>query len=105
MKRKPLYILLYVVMLFGLSGALLFLWNAILPEFTHLSKINYWQALGLLVLARILFGGFHFPLWNSIWGGDGRQPLIKDKLMNMSEQDRASFKEEWRKRCEDKTKL
>ena len=98
MKRKPLYILLYVVMLFGLSGALLFLWNAILPEFTHLSKINYWQALGLLLLCRILFGGFHFSHLGGRWGGEDQQPLIKDKLMNMSEQDRASFKEEWRRK-------
>jgi hypothetical protein len=100
MKRKPLYVLFYIIILFLLSGAVLFLWNAILPQRTNLSKINYWQALGLLVLARILFGGFHFPLPTSIWGGDDQRPLIKDKLMNMNEQDRASFKEEWKKRYE-----
>ena len=49
-----------------LMGALFFglivmlLWNAILPTAIHAGELNYWQATGLLVLSRILFGG---------WGG------------------------------------
>ena len=104
MKRKPLYVLFYVAILLALSGAAMFLWNAILPATLHLPIINYWQALGLLVLSKILFGGFHFPQWGRRWGGDDQRPLIKDKLMDMSEQDRTSFKDEWRKRCEDREK-
>ena len=104
MKRKPLYVLFYVAMLLALSCAAMFLWNAILPGTLHLPEINYWQALGLLVLSKILFGRLHFPLPANRWGGDDERPLIKDKLMNMSERDRASFKEEWRKRCEGKGK-
>ena len=34
------------------------LWNWILPGVTGWHPITYWQALGLLVLAKILFGGF-----------------------------------------------
>lgn len=34
------------------------LWNSLLPDlFSGVSPIGYWQALGLLVLSRILFGG------------------------------------------------
>lgn len=34
------------------------LWNALLPElFAGVSRIGYWQALGVLILSRILFGG------------------------------------------------
>lgn len=34
------------------------LWNALLPGlFAGVSPIGYWQALGVLVLSRILFGG------------------------------------------------
>ena len=34
------------------------LWNWLLPEIFGLPRITFWQALGLLALSRILFGGF-----------------------------------------------
>lgn len=34
------------------------LWNWLAPELFGLRTINFWQALGLLALCRILFGGF-----------------------------------------------
>jgi hypothetical protein len=38
--------------------AVMALWNAVLPPVTGLHAISYGQALGLLVLARLLFGSF-----------------------------------------------
>ena len=34
------------------------LWNALLPVIFGLPAISFWQALGVLALSRILFGGF-----------------------------------------------
>jgi hypothetical protein len=34
------------------------LWNGVLTEVVGVKTVTYWQALGILVLARILFGGF-----------------------------------------------
>ena len=34
------------------------LWNWLLPPIFGLREITFWQALGLLALCRILFGGF-----------------------------------------------
>lgn len=34
------------------------LWNGVLPHVTAARTISYWQAVGLLVLSRILVGGF-----------------------------------------------
>jgi len=34
------------------------LWNALLPAIFGWKAVTFWQALGLLVLCRILFGGF-----------------------------------------------
>ena len=34
-----------------------FLWNWLLPELFGWPEISFWQALGLLALCRILFGG------------------------------------------------
>ena len=39
------------------------LWNWLLPDLVGARTITFWQALGILALSRILFGGF---------GGGGR---------------------------------
>ena len=99
MKRKLLYLLFFVTVILCLSGVVMFLWNIILPQVTHLTKINYWQALGLTVLSRILFGRLSFGGPFGKFRGEDRADLLKDKLMTMDEADKAAFKEEWRKRC------
>jgi hypothetical protein len=35
------------------------LWNALIPGIFGLPMISFWQMMGLFVLIRILFGGFH----------------------------------------------
>jgi hypothetical protein len=48
------------IVLFTFIGgqAVKLLWNALLPALFGLPVVTFWQALGLLVLCRILFGGF-----------------------------------------------
>ena len=36
---------------------IMWLWNWLAPNIFHLATITYWQAVGLAILARILFGG------------------------------------------------
>ncbi|MFI3299764.1 MAG: hypothetical protein R3Y49_08185 [Rikenellaceae bacterium] len=49
------------ILLFALMGlAVMLLWNALIPQIIEWSAIDYLQALGLIVLSRLLFGG---------WGG------------------------------------
>src|SRR5215469_16298351 len=98
MNRRFLYPLLYLLLLLLLSGVVVFLWNALLPRIIHVGPINYWQALGLMVLCRVLFGGYNFG-WKG-WDDDRPKHLLKDKLMGMNEADREAFKEEWKRRCE-----
>ena len=85
-----------------LIAVVMWLWNAILPSLLHVSAITYWQAAGLFLLCRILFGGFHFRP-----RGDFKQRFeqkfsherwneMRDKLKNMSEEDRAKFKSQMR---------
>ncbi len=54
-----LRILLAVVLIVVLSVVLHRLWNMTLPEVFGLKPISYWQALRLLLIASILFGGAH----------------------------------------------
>ena len=45
-----------VVFVFG--GIVMLLWNWLLPTLFGAPEINLWQGFGLLVLCRMLFGGF-----------------------------------------------
>lgn len=40
------------------GGIVFYLWNWLAPALLGLKAITFWQALGLLVLCRMLFGGF-----------------------------------------------
>jgi hypothetical protein len=55
---KGLKMLAFAAVVIAALGYLVMgLWNAVLPAAAGLHPISYLQALGLLVLARILFGG------------------------------------------------
>jgi len=38
--------------------AVMLLWNSLMPDIFALPLVTYWQSVGLLLLARILVGGF-----------------------------------------------
>jgi Ca2+/H+ antiporter, TMEM165/GDT1 family len=83
------------VLIFG--GAVMLLWNAILPGVLGISTITFWQALGILVLSKILFGGFmhgpgHHKFHNHAHDWHG-------KWMHMSPEEREKFKADWKERC------
>lgn len=44
----------------ALAGVVMLLWNWIMPGLhAGIQQVDYWHALGLFILSRILFGGFH----------------------------------------------
>jgi Ca2+/H+ antiporter, TMEM165/GDT1 family len=86
-------------LLFG--GLVMGLWNAILPAVLGVKAISFWQALGILLLSKILFGGFgggHRGRGFGHRGQEWRQGMA-DKLKNMSPEEKEKFKAEWRNRC------
>lgn len=84
-----------VAAIFGFGAIVMLLWNAILPDVLHVSAITYWQALGILVLSKILFGGF----------GGGRKKCggpsrgFRERFRNMTDEEKEKLKEAWRNRC------
>ncbi|MGZ7039533.1 MAG: hypothetical protein ACXVJO_15265, partial [Thermoanaerobaculia bacterium] len=64
MRRKriwliaPLAILGMVIFAWIGGEVVMGLWNWLLPSLFGWRQVTFWQALGLLVLCRILFGGF-----------------------------------------------
>ena len=64
----------FVPAFFVLFGAItMWLWNWLMPEIFKLPAIGFWQAVGILLLAQILFKGGHF-------GRAGRSRWKKGKI-------------------------
>ena len=91
-------ILIILTMIAVFGAAVMLLWNALLPELFGLPVLNYWQAAGLLLLARILAGGLtsnfghHYGHRNgSHFRGQGNE--LREKWMNMSDEMRKEFME------------
>jgi hypothetical protein len=58
MRFVGLRFVLFGVLGVGVVGLLVSeLWNALMPAILGLPAITFWQALGLLLLTRLLFGG------------------------------------------------
>ena len=81
------------------SAVVMALWNSILPAVVGVNPISYLQAIGLLVLSKILFGGFHGRGFRGRNGGPMWNQKLKDKWTTMSPEEREQFKSEWKNRC------
>jgi hypothetical protein len=84
---------LAVVAVAVFSFVVMALWNWIVPPVTGWHAITYWQALGLLILSKILFGGFR---------GSGRwhwRHRMMEKWEKMTPEEREKFREGMRARC------
>jgi hypothetical protein len=59
--KFSLFAVLFVVLLAGFGFVVMGLWNWLMPSLFGLKLIGYWQAMGLLLLSKILFGGMRGP--------------------------------------------
>ena len=71
------------------------LWNWLLPPLFGWHQITFWQALGMLVLCRILFGG---------WGSHGAsgpnwRRRAADRHAHMTPEERERLRQGMRERC------
>ena len=57
-RKVPVIIALATLGIFVFSEVVMLLWNHILPGVLHVGAITFWQAMGILVLSKILFSGF-----------------------------------------------
>jgi hypothetical protein len=71
------------------------LWNWLLPMLFGWRQITFWQALGLLALCRILFGGF------GLRGGGPRSNVrrrMAERWEQMTPEDREKYRQSFRGR-------
>ena len=85
LKFLPL-VALFVVLI-GL--AVMSLWNWLGPALFGWKLITYWQALGLLILSKILFGGFRGGGWR---GGQWRHRMM-ERWEQMTPEERERFRQ------------
>ena len=106
MRRKWIFIvpaaLLGIVLFTFIGGEVVrLLWNWLLPPLFGWRQITFWQALGLLALCRILFGGFgrhSGPRSNSAF----RRRMadrVAERWEHMSPEERERFRQRLRERC------
>ncbi|HQV76639.1 MAG: hypothetical protein KBA60_03210 [Flavobacteriales bacterium] len=83
-----------------MAAVVMLLWNAILPDLTGWAQLTFWKALGLLVLSRILFGGFGRGRWGRGGGPKGSHgPPWRERWKSMTDEERQTMKARWRERC------
>jgi hypothetical protein len=89
------FALFAVLALIVVGVVVMALWNALLPALFGWPAIGFWQSLGLLVLSRILVGGLR--------GGHGGRMYWRARMAQrwaqMSDEERARFREGMRYRC------
>ncbi len=106
-KRWYYFSPLILVAFAGFGYVTMALWNSLMPVIFHLPEITFWQTIGLMILSRLLLGGF---------GGHGHRSShcrqgVHDKWEKMSPEEREQFKEHihlhrppWMQSQEGKTK-
>lgn len=65
------------------------LWNWLMPLLFGLHAITFWQAIGLLLLSKILLGGFHRHSWHrSAW-----RDRMRARWEHMTPEEREKFRD------------
>jgi hypothetical protein len=77
----------------------MYLWNWIMPYLFHLPTIDFYMAIGLVVLSKILFGGMRMRGGGGHWG---YRKYWKAKWDNMTPDEREKFKSEFAEKCRHK---
>lgn len=87
----PLAIVGFAVFIAIGGGMVMLLWNWLVPPIFGWPVITFWQAVGLLALCRILFGGFGMR-------GRGPRRRIADRCQRMTPEEREKLRERMRER-------
>jgi hypothetical protein len=101
-KNKFIKIILIVlgipafILLFGFG--VMHLWNWLIPAIFNGPIITFWQAIGLFILSKILFGGF-----GKHHGGQSRnmrwKEKMKERMSNMTPEEKELFKQRFKDKC------
>ena len=99
--RGAAFLVLVPALIAVLSWVVMSLWNALIPALFHGPLVTFWQAAGLLVLSKILFGGFRGRGGHHGWHGRGRWrgQMWREKWESMTPEERDRLRAKFRGRC------
>ncbi|MBL1411038.1 hypothetical protein [Sphingobacterium faecale] len=91
--KKIKFALLAIACMAALSGVIMILWNLLIPEIFGLTTLNFWQALGLFALTRLLFGRFGGGRGKGCRPGFGsmKRGAMAEKWAKMTAEERKEF--------------
>jgi hypothetical protein len=96
MFKRAFFILIFgTLFIFTMGWVVMALWNYVCPPVLHTGELTYWQALALLALCKILFGGFRGRP-----GGGGfmrRGRFGSHKWKNMTEEEKERLRARWKR--------
>ena len=84
-----------LVFIAAVGFVIMSLWNWLMPALFGLKSISYWQAWGLIILGKILFGGLHGPRGP---GGNWRHRMM-ERWDQMTPEEREKFRQALDSRC------
>ncbi len=94
--RGLMFAVFAVVFLVLFSYFVMSLWNWLMPALFSVHVITFWQAVGILVLSKLLFGGPRFFGGRRDWNWRRRMFERWDK---MTPEEREQFRERMHGRC------
>ena len=91
-------LLFAVIVIAGFGEAVLHLWNWLMPGLFGLHTITFWQAVGLLALSWLLFGG-----WRGFHGSTRHREHWRRRMRHrweqMTPEEREKFRQTFRGGC------
>ena len=100
-RRKFIFIPFGIAAFLALiSFVVMNLWNYLLPGILHVGVITFWQAMGIFILCKILFGfgKGHRGGWGREKGPWMRQRM-EERFKNMTPEEKERFKQKMSERC------
>jgi len=100
MRRRWLFLIpiLFPLFIFLFGEAVLQLWNWLMPAIFGLHTITFWQALGLLALSWLLFGGMR-GMHSSGIARERIRRRMWERWERMTPEERERFRQGMRGRC------
>ncbi|MDR1092505.1 MAG: hypothetical protein LBL79_15675 [Prevotella sp.] len=100
-KKKKFFGVLIFLAVFAVAIAIvMLLWNALIPSIIGWTAVNYWQAAGLMLLCRLLLGGFgrfgNFGRFGHHHHGHHKRKMeemiaFREKMKDMSRDERREY--------------